>query len=139
MTTEPCAARGPGKQTVRASARASAHGRTCRIHPLPNSRWPRNRHGAARCGTGTSLIAEHSLWHAVAKAGGYVPTEEERKAYPPTRHPLVRRHPGSERNALYIAATASHIVGLPVADGQALLAELINFATQTQFVYRHRR
>jgi alpha-ketoglutarate-dependent 2,4-dichlorophenoxyacetate dioxygenase len=51
----------------------------------------------------------------------------------------VRRHPGSERNALYIAATASHIVGLPVADGQALLAELINFATQTQFVYRHRR
>ena len=62
-----------------------------------------------------------------------------RKAYPPTRHPLVRRHPGSERNELYIAATASHIVGLPVADGQALLAELINFATQTQFVYRHRR
>ena len=66
----------------------------------------------------------------MAKAGGYVPTEEERKAYPPTRHPLVRRHPGSERNALYIAATASHIVGMPVADGQALLAELINFATQ---------
>jgi alpha-ketoglutarate-dependent 2,4-dichlorophenoxyacetate dioxygenase len=50
----------------------------------------------------------------------------------------VRRHPGSERNALYIAATASYIVGLPVADGQALLAELIN-STQTQFVYRHRR
>jgi alpha-ketoglutarate-dependent 2,4-dichlorophenoxyacetate dioxygenase len=84
------------------------------------------------------LIAEHSLWHASAKAGGYMPTEEERKAYPPTRHPVVRRHPGSGRNALYIAATASHVVGMPVGDGQALLAELIDFATQPRFVYRHK-
>ena len=67
---------------------------------------------------------------------GYQPY---RGTFPVARGGLVRRQPGSERNELYIAATASHIVGLPVADGQALLAELINFATQTQFVYRHRR
>jgi hypothetical protein len=42
----------------------------------------------------------------------------------------VRRHPGWDRNALYIAAHASHIVGMPVEEGQALLAELIEFATQ---------
>jgi alpha-ketoglutarate-dependent 2,4-dichlorophenoxyacetate dioxygenase len=83
------------------------------------------------------LIAEHSLWHAVAKAGHYMPTGEEREAYPPARHPVVRRHPGSGRNALYIAATASHIVGMPVEDGEALLTELIDFATQPRFVYRH--
>jgi hypothetical protein len=41
------------------------------------------------------LIAEHSLWHLLAKAGGYMPTEEERNAYPSARHPVVRRHPGS--------------------------------------------
>jgi len=84
------------------------------------------------------LTAEHSLWHSTAKRGGYVPTEEERRSNPPARHKLVRRHPCSRRNALYIASYASHIVGMPVEDGQALLAELIEFATQPQFVYRHK-
>jgi alpha-ketoglutarate-dependent 2,4-dichlorophenoxyacetate dioxygenase len=50
----------------------------------------------------------------------------------------VRRHPGSGRDALYIASYASHIVRMAVEDGQALLAELIEFATQPQFVYRHK-
>jgi alpha-ketoglutarate-dependent 2,4-dichlorophenoxyacetate dioxygenase len=83
------------------------------------------------------LVAEHSLWHSSAKRG-YVPTDEERESYPPARHHVVRRHPGSGRNALYVASHASHIVGIPVEEGQALLAELIEFATQPQFVYRHR-
>jgi alpha-ketoglutarate-dependent 2,4-dichlorophenoxyacetate dioxygenase len=84
------------------------------------------------------LVAEHSVWHSTAKRGGYVPSEEERRSYPPARHRLVRRHPGSGRNALYIASYASHVVGMPVEEGQALLAELIEFATQPQFVYRHK-
>jgi alpha-ketoglutarate-dependent 2,4-dichlorophenoxyacetate dioxygenase len=84
------------------------------------------------------LVAEHSLWHSRAKLGGYVPTEDERKSYPCARHKVVRRHPGSGRNALYIAAHASHILSMPIDQGQALLAELMEFATQPQFVYRHR-
>ncbi len=84
------------------------------------------------------LVAEHSLWHSTAQRGGYVPTEEERRSHPSARHKLVRRHPGSGRNALYIASYASHIIGMPVEEGQALLAELIEFATQPQFVYRHK-
>jgi alpha-ketoglutarate-dependent 2,4-dichlorophenoxyacetate dioxygenase len=83
------------------------------------------------------LIAEHSLWHSRAKLGGYAPTAAEAKAYPPAQHKLVRRHPGSGRNALYIAAHASHIIGMPVEEGQALLEELMAFATQPRFVYRH--
>jgi alpha-ketoglutarate-dependent 2,4-dichlorophenoxyacetate dioxygenase len=83
------------------------------------------------------LVAEHSLWHSRAKLGGYVPSEAERKSYPSARHKVVRRHPGSGRNALYIAAHASHILGMPIDEGQALLAELMEFATQPQFVYRH--
>jgi alpha-ketoglutarate-dependent 2,4-dichlorophenoxyacetate dioxygenase len=83
------------------------------------------------------LVAEHSLWHSRAKLGGYVPTEEERRSLPSARHKVVRRHLGSGRNALYIAAHASHIVGMPIEEGQALLDELIEFATQLQFVYRH--
>jgi alpha-ketoglutarate-dependent 2,4-dichlorophenoxyacetate dioxygenase len=84
------------------------------------------------------LIAEHSLWHSTAKRGGYVPTEEERRSHPPARHELVRQHPDSGRTALYIASYAEHIVGMRVEEGQALLGELIQFATQPQFIYRHK-
>src|SRR6266852_2192968 len=84
------------------------------------------------------LIAEHSIWHSRANLGGYTPTEEERKLRPPARHRVVRRHPGSGRNALYIASHASHIIGMPPEKGQALLQELIEFATQPQFVYCHK-
>ena len=84
------------------------------------------------------LIAEHSIWHSRATLGGYVPTEEERKARPPALHRVVRRHPGSGRNALFIASHASHIIGMPVDEGRALLRELIEFSTQPQFVYRHK-
>jgi alpha-ketoglutarate-dependent 2,4-dichlorophenoxyacetate dioxygenase len=83
------------------------------------------------------LVAEHSIWYSRAKHGGYIPTEEERKLRPGARHRLVRRHPGSGRNTLYIASHASHIVGMPVDEGQALLRELIEFATQPQFMYSH--
>jgi alpha-ketoglutarate-dependent 2,4-dichlorophenoxyacetate dioxygenase len=85
-----------------------------------------------------SLVAEHSLWHSSAKRGGYMPTEEERRSYPPVRHKLLQRHPGSGRNALYIGSHASHIIGMSVEEGQALLSELIEFATQPQFVFRHK-
>jgi alpha-ketoglutarate-dependent 2,4-dichlorophenoxyacetate dioxygenase len=84
------------------------------------------------------LVAEHSVWQLTARRGGYVPTEEEQRSYPPARHKLVRRHPRSGRNALYMGSSASHIVGMPVDEGQALVAELIEFATQPRFVYRHK-
>ena len=45
---------------------------------------------------------------------------------------LVRTHPGSSRKTLYLAAHASHIVGMPVADGRLLLMDLIEHATQPQ-------
>jgi alpha-ketoglutarate-dependent 2,4-dichlorophenoxyacetate dioxygenase len=83
------------------------------------------------------LVAEHSTWHSTAQRGGYVPTEEEQRSYPPARHELVRRHPGSGRNALYIGSHASHILSMAVEEGQELLAELVEFATQPQFVYSH--
>ena len=85
-----------------------------------------------------SAVAEHSIWHSRAKLGGYTPTDEERASRPPARHPLVRRHPGSGRKALYIASHASHIIGWPLEESRALLEELIEFATQPQFIYAHK-
>jgi alpha-ketoglutarate-dependent 2,4-dichlorophenoxyacetate dioxygenase len=83
------------------------------------------------------LVAEHSIWHSRSTLGNYVPTEEERRMRPPARHPVVRRHPGSGRMALYLASHASHILGWPVEEGRALLGELIAFATAPRFVYAH--
>jgi alpha-ketoglutarate-dependent 2,4-dichlorophenoxyacetate dioxygenase len=80
------------------------------------------------------LWAEHWLWHSRMLAGYPEPTEAERQAKPPARHKLVQTHPGSGRKTLYLASHASHIVGWPVDAGRQLLKELIEFATQPQFV-----
>ena len=82
------------------------------------------------------LIGEHSIWVSRAKFG-YVPSEEERIARPGARHPLVRRHAGSGRMTLYIASHVARILGMDQAASDALIDELMDFATQRRFVYVH--
>jgi alpha-ketoglutarate-dependent 2,4-dichlorophenoxyacetate dioxygenase len=84
------------------------------------------------------LVAEHSIWHSRAVAGYPEPTEEERLSRPPARHRLVQFHPGARRKTLYLASHASHILGMPIDEGRALLRELSDFATAPRFVYTHR-
>jgi len=84
------------------------------------------------------LVAEHSIFHSRAQIGFTDFTEEERTAMPPVRHRLVRVHPGSKRKTLYLASHAAHIVGWPVPEGMLLLRELIEHATQPEFVHRHK-
>jgi alpha-ketoglutarate-dependent taurine dioxygenase len=52
-------------------------------------------------------------------------------------HPLVRTHPDTGAKSLYIGNHSTHILGIPEAEGAALLAELLEHATQRQFVYAH--
>jgi len=51
---------------------------------------------------------------------------------------LVRTIPQSGRKSLYLASHAGRILGMPEAEGRALIDELIAHATQRQFVYTHR-
>jgi len=51
---------------------------------------------------------------------------------------LVHHHRYSGGTSLCLASHASHIIGSPVEEGRALIEELIVFATQRHFVYRHR-
>jgi alpha-ketoglutarate-dependent 2,4-dichlorophenoxyacetate dioxygenase len=51
---------------------------------------------------------------------------------------VLRRHPGSGRTALYVSAFASYVIGMPAEEGRALVDELITFATQPEFIYRHK-
>ena len=54
-------------------------------------------------------------------------------------HPIVRSHPGSGRQALYVnPGFTVAIEGLPEAEGTRLLAELLAHVQQPEFVYRHR-
>ena len=56
---------------------------------------------------------------------------------PPVPQRVVRRHPGSGRKTLYVASHASHIIGMPMADGRLLLMDLIEHATERRFVHSH--
>jgi alpha-ketoglutarate-dependent 2,4-dichlorophenoxyacetate dioxygenase len=85
-----------------------------------------------------NLVASHSIWYSRVLSGFPEPTEEELASRPPAEHRVVQTHPTSGRKTLYLASHASHIVGWPVDEGRALLRELTQFATQRQFVYRHR-
>ena len=64
-------------------------------------------------------------------------TAEERAVYPPVRHRLVRANPVNGRRALFLGAHASHVEGLPLDEGRALLRTLLEHVTQPAFVYRH--
>jgi alpha-ketoglutarate-dependent 2,4-dichlorophenoxyacetate dioxygenase len=64
-------------------------------------------------------------------------TDKERAEFPPVRHPLVRANPVNGRRALFLGAHASHIEGMPVADGRAFLKELLEHVTRPEFCYRH--
>jgi len=84
------------------------------------------------------LVAEHSIFCSRAKTGFTNFSQEEHDQLPPVPQVVVRTHPGSKRRTLYIASHADHIIGWPLEEGRKLLAELIEHATQRQFVYTHR-
>jgi alpha-ketoglutarate-dependent 2,4-dichlorophenoxyacetate dioxygenase len=86
-------------------------------------------------------IADLVALHDIAWSRGQLGFNEllfgEKQVLPPVPQRLVRTHPGSKRRVLYVAAHASEIVGWPVPEGRLLLRELIEHATQREFVYRH--
>lgn len=80
-----------------------------------------------------TLEAEHSLWHSRLLAGFPI-TEEEIGRRPKARQPLAILQEATGRKSIYIGSHARDIMGLPRAEGQALIKYLIEFATQPQYV-----
>lgn len=58
------------------------------------------------------------------------------RSRPTHEHPLVWTH-RSGRKSLVLGASADHIVGMDLDEGRALLAELLDRATQPELVYSH--
>lgn len=83
------------------------------------------------------LVALHDIAWSRGQLGFGDLLFGEKQVLPPVPQRLVRTHPGSGRKVLYVAAHAAAIVGWPVPDGRLLLRELIEHATQREFVYRH--
>jgi alpha-ketoglutarate-dependent 2,4-dichlorophenoxyacetate dioxygenase len=83
------------------------------------------------------LVCEHSQLYSRAILGFTDFTDEERERFKPVRQCLVRTHPVTKRKSLYLASHAGGIVGWPVPEARAFLRDLIEHATQRQFVYAH--
>jgi len=58
------------------------------------------------------------------------------RSRPAKEHPLVWTHQ-SGRRSLVLGATASHVVGMDLDEGRALLADLLARSTTPERVYRH--
>jgi alpha-ketoglutarate-dependent 2,4-dichlorophenoxyacetate dioxygenase len=87
--------------------------------------------------TAEPAVAVHDFaWSRDQVRPGFF-TDAERAEFPPVRHPVVRTNPANGRKSLFLGAHASHIVGLPVEDGRALLKVLLDHVTQPRFRYRH--
>jgi alpha-ketoglutarate-dependent 2,4-dichlorophenoxyacetate dioxygenase len=83
------------------------------------------------------LVCEHSQIFSRQQLGFMDFTDEERERMKPVRQRLVRTHPSTGRKSLYLASHAGGIVGWPVPEARALLRDLVEHATQRQFVYAH--
>jgi alpha-ketoglutarate-dependent 2,4-dichlorophenoxyacetate dioxygenase len=83
------------------------------------------------------LRVHHSIAYSRQTLGFEFSTEEASRLEGAV-HPLVRVFPRAGRRSLYLASHASRIVDWPLPEGRLLLRDLIEHATQPQFVYRHR-
>jgi alpha-ketoglutarate-dependent 2,4-dichlorophenoxyacetate dioxygenase len=84
------------------------------------------------------LVAEHALAFSRARIGFSAFTEAERRNLPPVPQVMARTLPENGRKSLYIASHAGRVVGMPEAEGRALIDRLIAHATQRQLVHNHR-
>ena len=82
------------------------------------------------------LRVHHSIAHS-RQTLGFDFSQDEHEALKGAIHPLVRTIPRSGRKSLYVASHAARIIDWPVPEGRLLLHDLIEHATQREFVYRH--
>jgi len=83
------------------------------------------------------LVCEHSLIYSRGALGFTELSAEEQAMFRPVRQRLVRTHPVTGRKSLFLSAHGGSIVGWPVPEARAFLRDLVEHATQRQFVYSH--
>ncbi|HTO12863.1 MAG TPA: TauD/TfdA family dioxygenase [Candidatus Binatia bacterium] len=84
------------------------------------------------------MVAVHSFAYSRGLIAPGLLLPEQEAALPPVKQQLVRVNAATGRKAVYLGSHASYIVGLPVDEGRRLLHDLLEHATQPQFVFQHR-
>ena len=84
------------------------------------------------------LVCENSLIYSRGQLGFTEFLANERVAMKPVRQRLVRTHPVTGRKSLFLASHIGTIVGWPRPEAMAFIRDLIEHATQEQFVYVHK-
>jgi alpha-ketoglutarate-dependent 2,4-dichlorophenoxyacetate dioxygenase len=84
------------------------------------------------------LVCEHSLIYSRGQLGFTDFTDEERHRMKPVLHRLVRTHPVTGARSLLLSAHIGAIVGWPRPEAMAFIRDLMEHATQPEFVYVHR-
>ena len=79
-------------------------------------------------------VGINTLWWSRKMAGADI-ADEEIDERPKAKHPLVHVHKGSGRKALFIAAHTMDVEGMDKDEGRALIRQLIEHATQPQYVF----
>jgi alpha-ketoglutarate-dependent 2,4-dichlorophenoxyacetate dioxygenase len=79
-------------------------------------------------------VGINSLWWSRKLAGADIPDEEIEGRFR-AKHKLVHTHKGSGRKALFIAAHTMDVEGMDRDEGRALIKQLIEHATQPQYVF----
>jgi alpha-ketoglutarate-dependent 2,4-dichlorophenoxyacetate dioxygenase len=83
------------------------------------------------------LTAKHYALHSRMLLGDTGYTEAQKDGIPPAYWPLVQTDARSGRKALYVGVHACAIEGMTVPEGRMMLLDLLEHATQREFVYRH--
>ena len=83
------------------------------------------------------LICEHSQLYSRGKTLFTDFTDEERERFAPVHQVLVRTHPVTGRKSLYLSSHAGTILGWPTPEASIYLQDLVEHATQRQYVYTH--
>ena len=84
------------------------------------------------------LVAVHDYSYSIGLFNDKLIPQDEMDSVPPVRHPLVRTHPSTGLESLFVSGHIERIEGMPVEEGRALVTELIEWCTRPAYVYRHR-
>jgi alpha-ketoglutarate-dependent 2,4-dichlorophenoxyacetate dioxygenase len=75
--------------------------------------------------------------HFTRQRLGIMDPPEAWAAYPPSRWPMVRTHPGSGRKVIWCDSKVCEIEGMSVPEGRALAHDLVEHIGQREHVYAH--